>query len=243
VFVDVTEVRRLESLRKDFVANVSHELRTPVTAVRSAIDTLRSSAVTNRDDGARFLEMIDRNAQRLSSLIEDLLDLSRIEAREYHPLAEAVSLPTLVRQVLGLVRERAERKGLTLEVALSDGLPAMRADPRALERVLTNLTDNAVKYCRAGDRITIGARVDRDRLRCWVEDTGPGIEAQHLPRIFERFYRADSGRSREMGGTGLGLSIAKHLVEAMGGTIGVESAPGKGSTFWVALPLAATPAG
>jgi two-component system, OmpR family, phosphate regulon sensor histidine kinase PhoR len=247
VFVDVTEIRRLETLRKDFVANVSHELRTPVTAVRSAIETLRHTLPRDPAASARFIDMIDRNAQRLGSLVEDLLDLSRIESREYHPDLQALPVRPAVEQVIGLLRSKAEAKGLRLVVDIPADPPEARGDRRAVEQVLTNLIDNAVKYCPTGALVTVRVRTQVDptedgseveSVRFEVEDTGPGIEPRHLPRLFERFYRVDSGRSRDMGGTGLGLSIVKHLVEAMDGAVGVDSTPGRGSTFWFVLSRA-----
>jgi two-component system phosphate regulon sensor histidine kinase PhoR len=240
VFVDVTEIRRLETLRKDFVANVSHELRTPVTAVRSAVETLRHTLEHDGAASARFVDMIDRNAQRLGALVEDLLDLSRIESHEYKPELEALPLRSIAEQVVSLLRVRVDekRQRLALEIP-ADGL-VLQADRRALEQVLTNLVDNAVKYCPPGASITLRAHVVDGGTSARVEivDTGPGIEPRHLPRLFERFYRVDGGRSRDMGGTGLGLSIVKHLVEAMRGAVGVESTPGRGSLFWFSLPLA-----
>jgi two-component system, OmpR family, phosphate regulon sensor histidine kinase PhoR len=237
VFVDVTEIRRLETLRKDFVANVSHELRTPVTAVRSAVETLRETLPRDQAASARFVEMIDRNAQRLGSLVEDLLDLSRIESREYHPDLQPLAVGAVADQVIGLLRPQAEAKGMRLSLDVPPDMPLAVGDRRAFEQVLTNLIDNAVKYCPSGAAVTVRVRTADGYARVRVEDTGPGIEPRHLPRLFERFYRVDSGRSREMGGTGLGLSIVKHLVEAMNGNVGVESTPGKGSTFWFTLPL------
>jgi two-component system phosphate regulon sensor histidine kinase PhoR len=243
VFVDVTDIRRLETLRKDFVANVSHELRTPVTAVRSAVETLRHTLERDQAASARFVDMIDRNAQRLGSLVEDLLDLSRIESQEYAPELESLPLRAAAEQVVGLLRPKVEGKRQTIIVDVpADGF-VVSADRRGLEQVLTNLVDNAVKYCPAGASITIRAHTadaTRGIVRVEVADTGPGIEPRHLPRLFERFYRVDGGRSRDMGGTGLGLSIVKHLVEVMGGTVGVESAPGRGSVFWFTLLLAPT---
>lgn len=238
VFVDVTDLRRLETVRRDFVANVSHELRTPVTAVRSAAETLRGALERDPVAAGRFAEIIERNAERLQRLVEDLLDLSRIESREYHPNLEPLDLAPVVQHVLGLHRDRAEARRIRLRDDLPAGLPALRADRRALEQILSNLVDNAVKYCPPGAEVTVRAAVEGDRLRVAVADTGPGIEPQHLPRLFERFYRVDTGRSRELGGTGLGLSIVKHLVEAMGGTVGVDSEPGRGATFHCTLPRA-----
>jgi len=237
VFVDVSEIRRLETLRKDFVANVSHELRTPITAVRSAVDTLRLTM--ERDPGAsdRFIDIIDRNAQRLGALVEDLLDLSRIESKEYRPDVAPVSLRAVAEQVVSLLRPRIEEKSFDVTNEIPGDLPAARADRKALEQVFTNLLDNAIKYCGSGTQIRLRAQRAGNVLRVEIADSGPGIEPRHLPRLFERFYRVDSGRSRDMGGTGLGLSIVKHLVEAMGGTIGVESVPGRGATFWFSLPV------
>jgi two-component system phosphate regulon sensor histidine kinase PhoR len=238
VFVDVTEIRRLETLRKDFVANVSHELRTPVTAVRSAVETLRHTLESDQAASARFVEMIDRNAQRLSTLVEDLLDLSRIESKEYRPELQALALRPAAEQVVGLLRAKVDEKRQRIAIEISPDAFVVRADKHALEQVLTNLVENAVKYCPAEASITLRARAVDGRARVEVVDTGPGVEPRHLSRLFERFYRVDGGRSRDMGGTGLGLSIVKHLVEAMSGDVGVESLPGRGSTFWFTLPLA-----
>ena len=236
VFVDVTDVRRLESLRKDFVANVSHELRTPIAAVASAAETLRRSALRDPEAAIRFVEMIERNARRLHELVEDVLDLSHIESKEFKPRADAVDIGGVAQQVIGTFRERADKKKLSVSAVVAPGTPAASADHRAIEQVLTNLVENAVKYCPEGSSITIRVVEEATKVRVAVEDSGPGIEAKHLPRLFERFYRVDAGRARDMGGTGLGLSIVKHLVEAMGGMLGVQSTVGKGSTFWFTLP-------
>jgi two-component system phosphate regulon sensor histidine kinase PhoR len=238
VLVDVTELRRLESMRRDFVANVSHELRTPVAAVRSAAETLMNGAIDDPDAAMRFVDIIDRNAGRLQNLIEDLLELSRIEAKELHLRHEKVDLATTTSNVLALHREKAEKK----RIRLSSDIPAtardLETDPRALEQVISNLVDNAVKYCPQGAGVAVSAEQTDGGIKLHVADTGPGIDKAHLPRIFERFYRVDAGRSREIGGTGLGLSIVKHLVEAMGGSVSVKSELGKGATFTVCLPRA-----
>jgi two-component system, OmpR family, phosphate regulon sensor histidine kinase PhoR len=236
VFVDVTEVRRLESMRRDFVANVSHELRTPVTAIRSAAETLQGGIPSDPDVVRKFIGIIERNAERLHMLVEDLLDLSRIESREYKLSSERVELRGLVNQVAGLFRDRVDKKRMELVNEVSDC--AALADRKALEHVITNLIDNAVKYCVAGCKIRIWSEPTSEGVRLLVEDDGPGIEAKHLPRIFERFYRVDPGRSRELGGTGLGLSIVKNLVEAMSGRVSVESAPGAGTRFSILLKRA-----
>jgi two-component system phosphate regulon sensor histidine kinase PhoR len=239
VFVDVTELRRLESLRRDFVANVSHELRTPVATLRSAAETLRGIPPGDTATVRRFMEIIERNAERLHQLVEDLLDLSRIESREIHLDLAPLELGPVVAHAASLFQERAQARGIRLDSALPADLPRVRADRRAVEQILANLIDNALKYCREGAEVRIRADASPTQVRVRVEDTGPGIEARHLPRVFERFYRVDAGRSREEGGTGLGLSIVKHLVEAMGGTVAVESEPGRGSIFSFTLQRAA----
>jgi two-component system phosphate regulon sensor histidine kinase PhoR len=238
VFVDVTELRRLESLRRDFVANASHELRTPIAAVRSATETLRSGAIDDPNVAARFVDIIERNAQRLQSLLEDMLELSKLESNEFKLKRERVELRSVVPIVLALFRERAEKKAVRLAAELARAPAAVEGDARALEHVLSNLVDNAVKYCPPGTRVLVSASLEGDRVHLVVGDTGPGIPAEHLARVFERFYRVDAGRSRELGGTGLGLSIVKHMVEAMRGRVWVESEVGRGSTFIVSLPSA-----
>jgi two-component system phosphate regulon sensor histidine kinase PhoR len=235
VFFDVTDIRRLESLRRDFVANVSHELRTPVTAVLSAAETLDLALEKDPVGARRFLGIIERNAARLQGLIEDLLDLSRIESRELKLRPERFGFEPFAAHLVGLFRDRADKKKITIRLECVQSVE-VECDRRALEQVLTNLVDNAVKYCPEGSTVVVRAERADASMRVLVEDNGPGIEAQHMGRLFERFYRVDAGRSREMGGTGLGLSICKHLVEAMGGSIDVRSAVGKGTTFEVRLP-------
>jgi two-component system phosphate regulon sensor histidine kinase PhoR len=241
VFVDVTAMRKLESMRRDFVANVSHELRTPIAAVVSAAETLRGTALHNPEVATRFVAMIDRNAHRLRELVEDLLDLSRIEAKEVRLARDPLDVRVAAEQVLTMFRERIERKRITVSLRMNAETPRAMGDGRALDQILTNLVENAVKYVSDGSSIVIGAAAQAEVLKVTVEDTGPGIDAKHLPRVFERFYRVDPGRSRDMGGTGLGLSIVKHLTEAMGGAVGVESAAGKGTTFWFTLPVEPQP--
>jgi two-component system phosphate regulon sensor histidine kinase PhoR len=239
VFVDVTELRRLESLRRDFVANASHELRTPIAAVRSATETLRGGALDEPDAAIRFVDIIERNAQRLQTLLEDMLELSKLESNEFKLKRERVELASVVPIVLALFRERAEKKGVRLAAELPREPMAVVGDARALEHVLSNLVDNAIKYCPQGARIVVRAASAGERVKLVVVDDGPGIAPEHLPRVFERFYRVDAGRSRELGGTGLGLSIVKHMVEAMRGRVAVESQVGRGATFTVSLPNAA----
>jgi two-component system phosphate regulon sensor histidine kinase PhoR len=234
VFHDLTAIRRLERVRRDFVSNVSHELRTPVSALRGAAETLLEGALEDRERARSFVDLIHRHAERLSRLIADLLDLSRLESGEVQLAPETVDLGLAARQVVEMLAEPARAKGLTVLQSIS-GL-AVFADPRAVEQVLLNLLDNAVRYTPGGGRVTLSAAREDAAVRVSVVDTGPGIAPQHLPRLFERFYRVDAGRSREVGGTGLGLAIVKHLVEAMGGEVRVESALGVGSTFSFRLP-------
>jgi len=244
VFVDVTEIRKLETMRKDFVANVSHELRTPIAAVRSAAETARRAIEKDPEAAVRFVDMIERNALRLQELVEDLLELSRIESKQFKPTSQPVDIVEQAEQVLTLFREAADKKRLTMTLVAPPTPSIAHADKRAVEQVLTNLIENAVKYCRESVSVTVRIAEREGMFRVSVEDTGPGIDPKHLPRLFERFYRADKGRSRDMGGTGLGLSIVKHLVETMGGNVSVESAPGRGTTFTFTLPSfeAAAPA-
>ena len=232
---DVTEARRAEATRRDFVANASHELRTPIAAIRAAAETLLSGALEDPAAARSFVEIVARHAERLSRLTQDLLDLSRIESRQWRFDIAPVDLRALSGQVVDLLAGAARDKGLELRAEVPDGASA-RADARALEQVLVNLAENAVKYTAEGN-VTLRARRDREAWLVAVEDTGPGIDRHHLPRIFERFYRVDPGRSREQGGTGLGLAIAKHLVLGMGGDVAVESGDG-GTTFTVRLPAA-----
>jgi two-component system phosphate regulon sensor histidine kinase PhoR len=241
VFVDVTHLRRLEALRKDFVANASHELRTPVSAIHSAAETLETAITRDPAAAHDFVAIIIRNSERLKNLVDDLLDLSRIESQDFEVHPEALDIEELGGAVLDLFRERAAKKGIRLSGEGVSGITVL-ADRRGIEHVLTNLVDNAVKYCGAGSTITLrGEPAGGATVRLVVEDDGPGIEKKHLSRLFERFYRVDPGRSRQMGGTGLGLSIVKHLVEAMGGRIEVESEPGEGTRFDIVLPGAEAP--
>ncbi len=238
VLLDVTEMRRLERVRSDFVANVSHELRTPVASVRSAAETLRLAMASDPQAAGQFLDIIERNGHRLGELINDLLDLSRIEAKEYRVNVEPLDLGPLCERTVAAFAERAASRRVRVTLACPADLPRAAGDARAVDRALANLLDNALKYCPEGASVEITARAVGDMLEVRVRDTGPGIDEHHLPRLFERFYRVDPGRSREMGGTGLGLSIVKHLVEAMGGEARVESTAGEGSTFAFTLPRA-----
>jgi two-component system phosphate regulon sensor histidine kinase PhoR len=240
ILEDVTNMRRLETIRRDFVANVSHELRTPVSVIRANAETLLSGALQDERFATRMLEGLHRNAERLSRILADLLDLSRLEAGEMRAELGPVEVADAVHQAVASVDSTAQAKQITIAVDVADDL-AVRADGKALDQILVNLIENAVKYTPAGGHIWVHASPRGERIRIEVRDDGPGIAPQHRERIFERFYRVDPGRSRDMGGTGLGLSIVKHLVETMNGAIGVEDNRPHGSVFWIALALA--PAG
>ncbi len=235
VLRDVTELRQLERVRQDFVANVSHELRTPITVVQTHAETLLDAALEEPDAARRFVEAIHRHAIRLSRLVSDLLDLSRIEAgsRTLEPQ------PFNVRAVADTVAASlGERGQVALSVHVDPALVAY-ADEDAVDQVLLNLMDNALKYTPAGGSVEVQARrVEGRRVRVEIRDDGQGVPPKHRPRLFERFYRVDKGRSREAGGTGLGLSIVKHLVESMGGRVGYTARQPAGSIFWLELPLA-----
>jgi two-component system phosphate regulon sensor histidine kinase PhoR len=235
VFRDLTELRRLERVRQEFVANVSHELRTPITAILGYAETLLNGALEDRENAPQMVEIIHRQSERLSSLVDDLLELSRLEGREAAFGRTPLSVEAISQRAVEAVAPRAARKSISLDAEVPASLTAL-GDERALEQVLLNLLDNAVKYTPEGGRVRLTARPDGDRVRLCVADSGMGIAPQHLPRLFERFYRIDPGRSRDMGGTGLGLAIVKHLVSAMGGELQVASQPGEGSEFSVLLP-------
>lgn len=238
VLHDTTELRRLERLRQDFVANVSHELKTPLSVIKVCVETLIDGAVEDPHHRGRFLEQIARQSDRLHALILDLLSLARIESGvelfDYGP----VPLGPLVRAGVERHRTRAEARGQALAVvAPADDLRAW-GDEEAIDQILENLLDNALKYTPDGGRIEVRWRTEDGRLALEVADTGIGIPASDLPRVFERFYRVDKARSREVGGTGLGLSIVKHLAQAMHGSVRAASVVGQGTTFTVSLPVA-----
>lgn len=236
VLHDVTELRRLETIRRDFVTNVSHELRTPVSVIRANAETLLLSAADNAPDTREFLEALLRQADRLARIVADLLELAQIEADQYPLHLEPVLIAPAVQRALEVVDQERKAKGLSLELAVAPDLSA-QADADALDQIILNLLDNAVKYMLAGGHLSIRGRAQPGHVRIEVADDGPGLAPHHRDRIFERFYRVDTGRSREQGGTGLGLAIVKHLVLAMHGEVGVEAATPRGSIFWVTLPL------
>ena len=236
VLHDVTELRRLETIRRDFVTNVSHELRTPVSVIRASAETLLLSPLENEAETREFLEALLRQADRLARIVADLLELAQIEADQYQLHLEPVLIAPAVQRALEVVDQDRKAKGLSLDLAVAPGLSA-QADANALDQIILNLLDNAVKYTLAGGRLSIRGSTQPGHVRIEVADDGPGLAPHHRDRIFERFYRVDTGRSREQGGTGLGLAIVKHLALAMHGEVGVEAATPRGSIFWVTLPL------
>jgi len=238
VFHDITELRRLEQVRKDFVANVSHELRTPLAVIRGYAETLLEGALRDRERARNFVEVIRKHVARMAQLVSDLLQLSKLESEEYAAPLQPIRLQQFLPPLLAGLREAMERKALSFTWTIPEDLPEVRADEEGLEQVFINLLDNAVKYTPEGGSITVKASVSGDEVLVEVRDTGIGISAKDLPRIFERFYRVDKARSRELGGTGLGLSIVKHTIQNYGGRIWVESEVGRGSTFYFTLPKA-----
>ncbi len=237
VIHDITELRRLETMRRDFVANVSHELRTPVSVIRANAETLLDGALDDVEMAESFVEAVLRNAERLSRLVSDLLDLSRIEVGQYKVQIGPLPVAASVRRVVEALESRIEEQGLSVTVDVSSSLVA-RADAQALEQILTNLVDNAVKYTPQGGVIALRGYAMDGWVRLEVQDNGPGIDPVHHPRLFERFYRVDPGRSRQMGGTGLGLAIVKHLAAALRGRVGMSPAEHRGCIFWLELPAA-----
>ncbi len=231
------DLRKIEVARREFVANASHELRTPLTAVCSAAETLIAGALEDPTAAHDFVAIIDENARRLRRLVEDLLDLSQLDAGRFPLKPERITCGPLVEKVVRSFRDTADARRVRLRCEV-DVDSAIYADWRALEHVLGNLVDNAVKYCSEGTTVDVQVAARGDSLVFSVQDTGPGIDEQHLPSLFDRFYRADTGRSRETGGTGLGLAITKQLIEAMNGQIGVTSSKQEGSRFWFSLPIA-----
>ena len=244
IFHDITRIRLLETMHKDFAANVSHELKTPLTTIKGFIETLLqmmadSPGASAQDTAAqysRFLGIIEKNVNRMVRLIDDLLALARLERLkgtgiqlEVHPLAG------LIQKVVGFCADRAQARGMTMEVHCSDAIAGM-VDPTLMEQAVFNLVDNAIKYSDDGTCVTINAEQKDRNIEIQVKDTGPGIDTAHLPKVFNRFYRVDKGRSRDQGGTGLGLAIVKHIVQYHNGRIEVESQRGKGACFTITIP-------
>lgn len=234
-FYDITQIEHLEKVRQEFLSNISHELRTPLTSIMAFVETLEDGAIDDHENNRRFLKVIGRNAGRMHDLIADILELSLIESGNVSINISQVRLRSHVDEVFASLSKKAARRDITLiNDCTADAV--LQADPVRLEQMLTNLIDNAVKFNREGGTVTV-SHTGRDFSEVIaVADTGEGILSEHLQRIFERFYRTDRARSREIGGTGLGLAIVKHLARLHGGEVSVESAPGRGATFFIELP-------
>jgi two-component system phosphate regulon sensor histidine kinase PhoR len=239
VLNDVTRLRQLENMRREFVANVSHELKTPITSIKGFVETLLQGAMSNPEDAQRFLGIIAKHAERLHAIIEDLLSLSRVEQESER--REIALEPGMVKEVLTAAiqacRVSADAKNITIELACEEKVRA-RLNAALLEQAVVNLLDNAIKYSEPGSVVQIAAARTNGEVAISVRDHGCGIRKEHIPRLFERFYRVDKARSRKLGGTGLGLAIVKHIVQAHSGQVSVQSTPGEGSTFTIRLPAA-----
>ena len=237
VLNDVTHLRRLENMRSDFVANVSHEIKTPLTAIKGFVETLQHGKIETPEETRRFLDIIERHVERLNSIIEDLLTLSKIEQEDETGTLSVRNwkIADVFQAAIQICLKKAEEKNLNIEVAVDETVSA-DFDSTLIEQAVVNLLDNAVKYSNPGGTITISTETTDSEIRINVRDQGIGIAQQHLPRLFERFYRIDKSRSRQLGGTGLGLAIVKHIAQAHGGYVTVESTVGEGSTFTIHLP-------
>jgi two-component system, OmpR family, phosphate regulon sensor histidine kinase PhoR len=238
VLHDITEIKRLENMRKEFVSNVSHELRTPLTSIRGFIETMLGGALEDRNNNRRFLNIIDSQAQRLGKLIDDILEISKMESEEPKLNIKPLDIQELIQEVMISFKPQLDKAKIKLSAQIKDTLPQVYADRDKIKQVLINLIDNAIKFNRENGSIKIGAETTDRVLKVNIADTGLGIPDKDISRIFERFYRVDKARSRELGGTGLGLAIVKHIIEAHHGKVGVESIEGQGSTFWFTLPSA-----
>ncbi|MBN2100032.1 MAG: HAMP domain-containing protein [Dehalococcoidia bacterium] len=233
---DLTELRRLETVRRDFIANLSHELRTPIASLKALGETLNEGAIDQPTVARDFVGKMNAEVDRLAQMVQEMGDLSRIESGEAPLQKSPVNVAEVVASAVERLKAQSERAGLQIKVDIASGLPSVSADGSRIEQVLVNLIHNAIKFTPTGGRVTVSAKAEGDRLIVSVSDTGVGIPEDDLPRVFERFYKAD--RARAGGGTGLGLAIAKHVVEAHGGRIWVESVEGRGATFNFGLPLA-----
>ncbi len=237
VLNDITRLKKLESVRQDFVSNVSHELKTPIASIKAAAETLLDGAVEDPDSAKKFLQMINKNSDRLNRIIEDLLSLSRIEqgSGKIHLDMEFLSLNSIIRQAVNTCEIKAKHKNISITANLGRELK-MALNPQLLEQAIVNLIDNAIKYSESRTNVTIELLDNGEEYQIQVKDQGPGITSDHIERLFERFYRVDKARSRKIGGTGLGLSIVKHIVQVHGGRACVKSEPGVGSVFSIHLP-------
>jgi two-component system phosphate regulon sensor histidine kinase PhoR len=235
LFQDLTEIRTLQTMRKEFIGNISHELRTPLASIKAIAETLQDGAIGDKKLAAGFLTKVDNEVERMSQIVTELTELSRIETGEAKLKLETVNLNLLIEDVVAHLFPQAERKNLALVAKLAPSLIALQADKDRIRQVIVNIVHNAIKFTQPGGKIVISTRVDADLAITEISDTGIGITKEDLPHIFERFFKVD--RSRSSSGTGLGLAIAKHTVQAHGGEIRVQSEVGHGSTFSFNIPL------
>lgn len=235
IFYDVTRLERLEKVRQEFLSNISHELRTPLTSIIAFVETLEDGAIDDAENNRRFLGVIRRNAERMHELISDILELSMIESGNVSINTKTVNLRNIVDEVFTVLSSKASKRAITLQNSVEPSV-RLEADPVRLEQVLTNLIDNGIKFNRESGGVVVTAKESAGKIAIYVADTGEGILHDHLARVFERFYRADRGRSRDIGGTGLGLAIVKHLVRLHGGEVSVSSILNEGTTFKIELP-------
>ena len=238
LFRDITKLRQVEEMRRDFVANVSHELRTPLSIFRGYLETLLDDPQQPPGELLRILEIMERHSDRLNALVEDVLSLARLESTEIELDITEIEVGGFLTATLNDWEARVKAKQLRFESDIPSDLPLLSADEGRLQEIVYNLLDNAVKYSKRGGTITVQCRLEGDQIRLSVTDEGIGIRESDVPRIFERFYRADKARSRELGGTGLGLSIVKHIAQLHGGSVGADSELGRGTTVSVFLPVA-----
>jgi len=235
VIHDITEIRKLEIVRRDFVANVSHELKTPLTSIKGFVETLLEGALEDKENNRSFLKIIHDHTERLNNLVDDLLSLAHLESKEITLDKSDFNLGRQLKEIVLGFGSQLKKKN----IQISNELPAsliINSDKGRIDQVLTNLIDNAIKFNTENGHIKIYCQDSNDKIKIFVEDSGFGIPGKDIPRIFERFYRVDKARSRELGGTGLGLSIVKHIIDLHGGSVGVESTEGLGSKFWFTLP-------
>lgn len=237
ILQDLTQIRRLQTMRRDFVSNISHELRTPLASIRAVVETLQDGALDDPPAAQMFLSRAEQEVDVMTQMLEELLELSRIESGQVPLKLMPTAVADLLLVPLDRLKHQAERKKIELVLDLPSGLPRVLADPTRISQVITNLVHNAIKFTQEGDTVTVDAKVQADGVLIRVKDTGSGIDQQDLPRIFERFYKSDQARTRSQGGTGLGLAIARHIVQAHGGNIWAKSKEGKGSTFFFTLPV------
>lgn len=241
---DITELRKLERVRTEFVANVSHELKTPLTSIKGFAETLKMGDIEEEQDRVRFLNIIEDEADRLYRLINDILSLSELEQKKVKSINEEIKVEKTIKEVLSMLKSQSDKKNIELDIDIQEGINSLTGDPDKFKQMLINLVDNAIKYTPGNGKVLVGAHNlsgagGQDKVVIVVKDNGIGIPKQHIPRLFERFYRVDKARSRNVGGTGLGLAIVKHIVILFNGDIEVESEVGKGTVFRITIPVKA----